>query len=79
MLFHYPIVEWDGFKRKTIHCYGHVHNRDLLNNKEVISRLDKRAVNVGVDVNSFFPVSADELLRRAFLKYSPLTLKASRF
>jgi len=36
------------------------------NNEEVISRLDKRAVNVGVDVNNFFPVSADSLINKIF-------------
>ncbi len=26
VLFHYPILEWDGYFRDSIHLYGHVHN-----------------------------------------------------
>ena len=62
VLFHYPILEWQGFYGDAIHLYGHVHNSGK--NKEQKGRLDvlgKRAMNVGVDVNDFAPVSVDKV------------------
>jgi calcineurin-like phosphoesterase family protein len=64
VLFHYPIFEWEGYFRDTIHLYGHVHNSG--NNKENQKRfnlLGKRAINVGVDVNNFYPISIENILR----------------
>jgi calcineurin-like phosphoesterase family protein len=64
ILFHYPIFEWDGYFGDTIHLYGHVHNCG--NNKENQKRfnlLGKRAINVGVDANQFFPVSIEKILK----------------
>jgi calcineurin-like phosphoesterase family protein len=26
VLFHYPIYEWDGYFRDSIHLYGHIHH-----------------------------------------------------
>ena len=63
VLFHYPILEWHGFFGDAIHLYGHVHNSNK--NKEQKSRLNilgKRAMNVGVDVNDYFPVSIDRVM-----------------
>lgn len=65
VLFHYPIFEWDGYFRDAIHLYGHVHNSG--NNPEQQKRfnlLGKRAINVGVDVNNYFPVSIEEILEK---------------
>jgi calcineurin-like phosphoesterase family protein len=72
VLFHYPIAEWDGFYRKSAHCYGHVHNNvsHLPEDANILRNLDKRAINVGVDMNNFFPVSAEEIYNRAFGKGS---------
>ena len=65
VLFHYPILEWQGFFGNAIHLYGHVHNSA----KEPAQRarldvLGPRALNVGVDVNDFFPLSINEVIRR---------------
>ena len=62
VLFHYPIAEWSGFYRGSIHLHGHVHNRQISSswNPSIV-----RAFNVGVDVNDYKPVSIDELIRRA--------------
>ncbi|QQO09413.1 metallophosphoesterase [Breznakiella homolactica] len=63
VLFHYPILEWDGYFRDAVHLYGHIHNSG--NNGEQAARfevLGKRAVNVGVDVNSFYPVSIQTIM-----------------
>lgn len=66
VLFHYPILEWQGFFRDAIHLYGHVHNSSK--DPEQRKRLDilgPRAINVGVDVNDFFPISIKTILKRA--------------
>ena len=63
VLFHYPIQEWDGYFRKTAHLYGHVHT-NLVRGQDIIS--ESRAINVGVDVNEFMPVSIEALYKRAF-------------
>ena len=61
VLFHYPILEWNGFYRKSVHLYGHVHN----NNTEYFEKvMDKRALNVGVDIINFTPISIDDVLKR---------------
>ena len=61
VLFHYPIAEWDGFYRKAIHCYGHIHNSAAKH----INAISGLAFNVGVDVNDYKPVSIMEILRKA--------------
>jgi len=64
ILFHYPILEWDGYFGDTIHLHGHVHNCGKNpEQKKRMSVLGKRAVNVGVDVNNFSPVSIEKILR----------------
>ena len=64
VLFHYPILEWAGFFKDSIHLYGHVHN--CSKHKEQQKRLNilgKMAINVGVDVNNFSPISIEKILR----------------
>ncbi|MDU1847578.1 MAG: metallophosphoesterase [Niallia nealsonii] len=59
VLFHYPILEWNGFYNDSIHLYGHVHHKK----KEYLRNiLGPRAINVGVDVNNFFPISLEQVL-----------------
>lgn len=60
VLFHYPILEWNGFYRDAFHLYGHVHNTKMDYFKKTLS---KRAINVGVDLIGFTPISIDEILR----------------
>lgn len=65
VLFHYPILEWDGYFGDTVHLYGHVHNCGK--NEKQESRLEvlgDRAFNVGVDVNNYFPISIENILRK---------------
>ncbi|WP_323992859.1 metallophosphoesterase [Nguyenibacter sp. L1] len=53
VLFHYPIAEWNGFYRDTIHLYGHVHgNRPFTGS----------SCDVGVDCWNFSPTSLTEIL-----------------
>jgi calcineurin-like phosphoesterase family protein len=64
VLFHYPICEWDGYFRDSIHLYGHVHHGG--NSPEQQKRLEAlghRAINVGVDVHDYYPVSIEAILK----------------
>jgi calcineurin-like phosphoesterase family protein len=61
VLFHYPIFEWAGYYHSSIHLYGHIHN-----DKERINyMLNRGAVNVGVDVWDYRPVSMAEIMKAA--------------
>ncbi|MGN7311556.1 metallophosphoesterase [Alkalicoccobacillus gibsonii] len=59
ILFHYPILEWNNFYNDSIHLYGHVHHKKQEYFRNV---LGPRAINVGVDVNNFFPLNLDQVL-----------------
>ena len=52
-LFHYPMVEWDGWYKGNIHLHGHQHNKEPL-------RAERR-VDVGVDANAFRPWALEEI------------------
>ena len=72
VLFHYPITEWAGYYHEAIHCYGHVHNRAAAQGSGDVRKIEKNthtqpwhAVNVGVDVTGFRPVSTQEVIRTA--------------
>lgn len=56
ILFHYPIEEWNGFFRDSIHLYGHVHIND--GNLNPI----KNRYNVGVDRLNFQPCTLTEII-----------------
>ena len=68
ILFHYPILEWAHYYRKSIHLFGHVHNNisHRKEESEKFSFLGSRAVNVGVDVQDFYPVSAEKLINQIY-------------
>ena len=53
VLFHYPIHMWDRSHYGSYHLFGHVHS-------SFVSHA-KNAYNVGVDVNSFEPLTFKEI------------------
>lgn len=60
ILFHYPILEWNGHWKGSIDLHGHQHNHknyNMENRKKGILRYD-----VGVDANDMAPVSAEEII-----------------
>lgn len=65
-LCHYPMIEWPGSRRDPgtkpygYLVYGHIHNGV----KEIFRHLyeSENALNVGMDVNGFIPVTWDELV-----------------
>jgi calcineurin-like phosphoesterase family protein len=64
VLFHYPILEWEGAFHRSLMLYGHIHNRGEKEPDygEKFKLLGPRAINVGVDVNDFYPVCIDRIL-----------------
>jgi len=66
VLFHYPIFEWEGYFGDAIHLYGHVHNSgNKIEEQKKFKLLGKRAINVGVDVNNYYPVSIEKIIKMA--------------
>ena len=59
-LCHYPIAEWSGFFRGSWHIYGHIHNQKNAAFLHMMN-LDK-ALNAGVDICRFMPVTFQELI-----------------
>lgn len=62
VLFHYPILEWDGYYQASIHCYGHVHN----GRTDYFDETLDEAFNVGVDLNNYTPISIDEVIKKVY-------------
>lgn len=64
ILFHYPIMQWHKSHRGSVHLYGHVHNSAEKHPEfgERLKSLGPRAINVGVDVNGFYPVSIKQVM-----------------
>ena len=64
ILCHYPIIEWNGFFRGSIHLYGHIHNNDNKSNQ--IMKMIDNAYNVGVDYTGFSPRTLDEIIKNNY-------------
>ena len=58
-LCHYPLAEWSGFFRGSWHIYGHIHNAK--NSAFQYMRTLDNALNAGVDICDFMPVTFQEL------------------
>lgn len=61
ILSHYPMVEWNGFFRGSIHLYGHIHN-NVDNNAYHIMRNITNAYNVGADILNFTPQTLENVI-----------------
>lgn len=59
-MFHYPLLEWDGYYYGTWHIFGHIHNHPSLTQER--ARKLTKALNCGVDITGFKPVRFDELV-----------------
>lgn len=79
---HYPMVEWkssrEQLRRKLgFHIHGHIHNR--IADEYRMLFLSFNALNAGVDVNGFAPVTFDELMENNLkFKLSALTSPEDR-
>ena len=79
-LCHYPMIEWknsrkEGTSRLGYLIYGHIHN-NVKHEYELLFNA-QNALNAGVDINNFEPVSFDELVDNN-LKFSEEALKTLR-
>lgn len=61
VLCHYPMVEWDGFFRDTIHLYGHIHNNTSNNTYNIVKNIPN-CYNIGADVLGFTPRTLKEII-----------------
>lgn len=55
ILFHYPIEEWNGWFRNTLHFHCHTHSHQRVTGKN--------RFNVTVEANDYRPVSLEDLTR----------------
>lgn len=56
VLSHYPMREWNGYFRGTIHLYGHVHNQ---------LQQFSNTMDMSVDTWNMYPTNIDMILERA--------------
>jgi len=56
VLFHYPIEEWDGWWRGTVHLHCHTHKPEFISGE--------RRGNVGVDATDFAPMRLEDAVTR---------------
>lgn len=61
VLFHYPMLSWNGKWRASIHLHGHIHSQGAGYNERNRDRGVLR-YDVGVDANGYCPVSRDDIL-----------------
>lgn len=60
VLFHYPLLDWNGMFRGSIALHGHQHNHEDYNYHNLQSKI--RRYDVGVDANHMAPVSAEQII-----------------
>lgn len=60
VLFHYPIQEWNGQHKGSIHLHGHIHSTPEYSScPKIVNRFD-----VGVDQRDGYPVTLKQLLEQ---------------
>lgn len=57
---HFPIAEWNGFRKGHYHIYAHIHNKKD-DTYEFMSKRE-RALNAGCMINNYMPVTFQELV-----------------
>lgn len=62
ILSHYPMVEWNGYFRNSIHLYGHIHNNVENQAYKIVAQL-QNAYNVGADILDFTPQTLDDVIK----------------
>ena len=67
-LCHFPICEWNGYRKGHLHIYGHIHNRKDDTFQIMCDRTG--ALNAGCMLNHYMPVTLAELIKnnQAFRK-----------
>jgi calcineurin-like phosphoesterase family protein len=62
ILCHYPMAEWNGFFRGSIHLYGHIHNNVDNDAYKIMSKLEN-AYNVGCDILDYAPRALEDVIK----------------
>lgn len=62
VLCHYPLCEWPGYFRDTLHFYGHIHNNEENMSFKIMATIPN-AYNVGVDIIGFAPQTVDQIIK----------------
>jgi calcineurin-like phosphoesterase family protein len=60
-LCHYPMMTWNRFSQGEYLIYGHIHNNRNDSYWPLLSTMDN-ALNAGVEINNYEPVTFDELV-----------------
>lgn len=60
-LCHFPICEWNGYRKGHLHIYGHIHNRK--DDTFQIMRTRTGAFNAGCMINHYMPAPLHELIK----------------
>ena len=61
VISHYPLCEWNGFFRGTLHFYGHIHN-NTENATYGIMKNISNAYNIGADILGFTPRTLEQVI-----------------
>lgn len=70
-LCHFPLAEWNGFKRGHSHIYGHIHNRKDATWEFMRTR--NNAYNAGCMLYGYMPVTLQEMKAEQFRILSETT------
>ena len=60
VLFHYPILSWDGIHHGAWHLHGHCHGS--------LPDTGGLRLDVGVDCNNWYPISLEEIQQKMSLR-----------
>jgi len=60
-LCHFPIAEWNGYRRGAWHIHGHMHSRK--DEAYEFMKTRERALNAGCMINNYMPATMNELIR----------------
>lgn len=61
VLFHYPIVEWDGYFKGNLHFFGHIHN-NVNNLAYKLIKDTSNAYNVSAEILNFCPQTKEDVI-----------------
>jgi len=61
-LCHYPLMTWNGIAKGSYHIHGHIHNNVDAAYFQLLKSMPN-ALNAGVDINHFRPVTFAELVK----------------
>lgn len=66
VMFHYPILSWEGVHHGSIHLHGHCHNnlQPIYNHKgQMITR---KCLDVGVPRHDYYPISLSDVYKQLY-------------